>query len=899
MKCLFIASVFPPAIGGSASVYANLCRNLAGSVSVIAPSRGYIDQSEFPGWREADAAQPFRVERLDLLRPPLRPPPRSIWHAAARFLFEDRRIRNQVTRRVFAEIERERPSAVVIGELFSLYWLGTAVRRRFGLPIVHYIHGEEVTTGAGSRLANWSSWRALRRAEKVIAVSSFTARELRARGIAQNRIEVIANGVDIDRFTPGPSDIGLLNRFGLRGKRVLLTVGRLEIRKGHDRVIESLPLILEKHPDLVYMVVGSGKTLDALRSLAELHGVSDRVIFVGAVSDSELISFYRTAEVFIMANRTLDDGDTEGFGLVFLEAGACRKPVIGGNAGGVPDAVSHGQTGLLVDGNSPVEIAAACCSLLDDPSLATRLAEAGLQRARESSWKSKTAQFERACLQPPEEPPPGPTSRSIYKAILTHSGAYSIAVILERAAGFILLPLYTHFMSPADYGLMELLDMTSAVVTMLIGLRLGHALFYFYECCSTPEMRDRYTSTAFGGAILIGAAVGLIGCLGAHQISYLILGNAKYASYFWLLFLSFGFSLPQEIGFSCLRAANDSKKFVVWYVCRFTMALVLNATLVIGFRLGPKGLLWSSLATSLTFALALTSSHLSRIEFVMDWQYFRDLSRYSMPLVFSALAMFLIHFGDRFFLQHYVTLSELGIYAIAYKTGMMISYAAAPFNTYWRSQMFALVRTPQGEAVYARVATYLALGLVLIALPLAFLAKPAVALLLDKRYQECAVYIPWVALAYLFREMADYFRNGLLLGQSTALEARVTTISALCCFVAYALLIPTYHVWGAVLATNITFLILLATSVREAQRVRPFAFEFRRLGRLAACSLAAVALFAIAPVHGTAMQIVWGASLAILFVILLAATGFLVPEERRMFRTLAMQFRLPGTARAQ
>lgn len=487
------------------------------------------------------------------------------------------------------------------------------------------------------------------------------------------------------------------------------------------------------------------------------------------------------------------------------------------------------------------------------------------------------------------EASPVASSSSIYKAILTHSGAYSIAVILERAAGFILLPLYTHFMTPADYGLMELLDMTSAMVTMLIGLRLGHALFYFYERCTTRGMRDRYTSTAFGGAILIGVVVGSIGCMGAQQISLLVLGTGKYAAYFRLLFLSFGCSLPQEIGFSCLRAANNSKAFVAWYVGRFTMALILNATLVIGFRLGPKGLLWSSLATSFTFGIALTASHLRRIKLSMDWQYFRELSRYSLPLVLSALAMFLIHFGDRFFLQRYVTLSQLGIYAIAYKTGMMISYATAPFNTYWRSQMFGLVRAKEGEAVYARVATYLALGLVTIAVAIAFFAKPAVALLLDRRYQECAVYIPWIALAYLFREMADYFRNGLLLGESTAMEARVTMISAVCCFAAYALLIPAYRVWGAVIATNFSFVLLLVLSIRQAQHARHFAFEFRRIGHLSMCALAALGVFEIVKVDSPAIQIVWGSTLAVVFLVLLGATGFFLPEERAVLRNLALR----------
>jgi phosphatidyl-myo-inositol dimannoside synthase len=122
------------------------------------------------------------------------------------------------------------------------------------------------------------------------------------------------------------------------------------------------------------------------------------VIFTGEAPEAELLDYYRTADVFVMPNRTINNGDTEGFGIVFLEAGACGKPVIGGRDGGVPDAVANGETGLLVDGNSVSEIANAAIRLLSNQELCATLGRAGLERARCCSWDRKAEEFHRLCL---------------------------------------------------------------------------------------------------------------------------------------------------------------------------------------------------------------------------------------------------------------------------------------------------------------------------------------------------------------------------------------------------------------------------------------------------------------------------------------------------------------------
>ncbi len=405
-QLLFIASAFPPIVGGSAHVYASLCQRLGSQVCVITAKKSYVDGRELPGWKDWDSRQSFEVRRLDLLRPQYREKPATVFHSAARFLFEDRLLERKLIEEAGFVIRKRGVKVVCLGELYSLHRVGQALRKRFGVGIIHYVHGEELTTGCSSRRYAHGAYEALARATRVIAVSSFTAQEVVRRcRVKRENLKVIHNGVDVGRFYPGPKNESIINRHGLHGRKILLTVARLEPRKGHHAVIRALPEVLKEIPNLSYLIVGVGSQLEALRALALQCNVANQVVFATDVRSEELPGYYRTADLFVMPNRTMPDGDTEGFGLVFLEAGACRKPVIGGNAGGVPDAVEHGVNGLLVDGASPSSVAAACLKVLEDPALAERLASAGLARARASTWDRKTEEF-RAVYQEASCPAP-------------------------------------------------------------------------------------------------------------------------------------------------------------------------------------------------------------------------------------------------------------------------------------------------------------------------------------------------------------------------------------------------------------------------------------------------------------------------------------------------------------
>ena len=160
----------------------------------------------------------------------------------------------------------------------------------------------------------------------------------------------------------------------------MLSVGRLQARKGFMTVLESVPGLLGRRLDVHYVLVGSGEQAAALRARAAALGLSARFHLLSDVDDDTLPRWYNACDVFAMPNVDLD-GDIEGFGIVFLEAAACGKPALAGLAGGTGAAVLAGQTGLRVDGRDGAQVEAALARLLQDPVLATRLGQRARARA--------------------------------------------------------------------------------------------------------------------------------------------------------------------------------------------------------------------------------------------------------------------------------------------------------------------------------------------------------------------------------------------------------------------------------------------------------------------------------------------------------------------------------------
>ncbi|MEO6258901.1 MAG: glycosyltransferase family 4 protein [Thermoanaerobaculia bacterium] len=258
------------------------------------------------------------------------------------FLSEAARSKSRYVSTVLATARRTRFDIILCGHVNLL-----PLARSLGQAPVLVIHGIEA----------WKRHRVVEMlahgVRAVLAVSELTRDRFVNWSHYHGPSFVLPNAVRPELYGVREKRADLISRYGLAGKRVLLTLGRIareERSKGFDEVLEILPSLLATDPDLVYMIAGRGNDVARLEEKARALGVRSRVVFTGFVAEAEKADLYNLADVYVMPSRG------EGFGFVLLEAMACGVPVIGSRHDGGREALAHGALGLLVDPSNPAEL---------------------------------------------------------------------------------------------------------------------------------------------------------------------------------------------------------------------------------------------------------------------------------------------------------------------------------------------------------------------------------------------------------------------------------------------------------------------------------------------------------------------------------------------------------------
>ena len=366
-RLLVLTELFLPTKGGTAVWAAEVYRRLGGKDI-------HIVTAEVPGAAAVDARHPNTIHRLNLKRVAwLRPESLAMY---ARFFFKS-----------LALALAHRFDAIHAFRALPEGLAAWAVARLTRRPVVVYAHGEELTSwGSGGK---YKAMRfALRHADRVVANSEHTRATLLAMGVAAARIAVIYPGVDVSVFRSGLDAEDLRASLGIgRDDKLVFSVGRLSRRKGFDQAIRAVARLRSEGLAVRYVIAGIGEDADYLDGLIAQHRLQGIAHRIGAVKEADLPRWLNACDVFAMPNRDIN-GDNEGFGMVFIEAAACGKPSLAGEAGGTGSAVLHGETGLRVDGTSVEAVADGLRSLLTQPALAFERGQRALQRVeREFAWE--------------------------------------------------------------------------------------------------------------------------------------------------------------------------------------------------------------------------------------------------------------------------------------------------------------------------------------------------------------------------------------------------------------------------------------------------------------------------------------------------------------------------------
>jgi O-antigen/teichoic acid export membrane protein len=384
---------------------------------------------------------------------------------------------------------------------------------------------------------------------------------------------------------------------------------------------------------------------------------------------------------------------------------------------------------------------------------------------------------------------------------------------LRRALSVILLPFYTHYLTPSDYGTIELLDLLVLVANVSLGgLAIGDAMVRIYYEEREGEQRA-VISTALWSISGISAILASAGILLAAPIGRILFHASGYEAVIRMAFLALFCGNIVETGLMYQRLKQRPGLFVAISGGQLALNASLNVYCIGFAKWGLWGFFWSKLV-SVALSAAILLVVIVREN---HWRFHRELAvrifRFGGPLILSGFSVFIIHFSDRFFLDRYSTLAEIGIYAVAYKFGFLIgNLVGAPFESAWNVNMYGYASSPGWQREFARVLRYLLFFLVLAGVALSITSDEVLTLIAPASYMSAALLAPILVFAYILRWVGDFFRNMLFVNKRVRLVSALTCVCGLLNLALNQALIPRYGPWGAAWATLATWLVYMTAA---------------------------------------------------------------------------------------
>jgi O-antigen/teichoic acid export membrane protein len=484
------------------------------------------------------------------------------------------------------------------------------------------------------------------------------------------------------------------------------------------------------------------------------------------------------------------------------------------------------------------------------------------------------------------------------RGLVARSGIYFLASAGQQAVGFLMLPLYTRAMAPADYGVLEILNTTGLISVMVLSLGLPSAIMkcYHRDCDSDADRRSVLVT-----ALAVELPLLAIGCtllfLFAAPLTQVLLGPGHPVRLVQLLAAWVFLNSLSGMILALFRSREEALLFGSVTLGMFVLLMLLNIYFVWVLRLGVEGVLLGNCVSTLLAIPAALIFLKSRADLRVSPALLRPLLEFGLLLVPVALAGWIMGLADRYFLKLYGQLSAVGIYGLGYKLGMVLDVIiVSPFQLAWPPFSFAIAGDPDHRRVYARTLTYLTLALSAAVLGISMFAPVALRIATRPDYFGAASVVPLIALAYAFNGVQYCVSPGIHLRHRTrwlpVLVSAAAVLNILLCIV----LIPRVGMMGAAWATTASFALLAAATFAVSQNLYPVKYEYGRLARIIAGALVVYAVSQALPFKNVALRAAVDiVLLSVVYPLLLWVTGLLDADEKA---TLLHALRLPIQGRA-
>jgi O-antigen/teichoic acid export membrane protein len=493
--------------------------------------------------------------------------------------------------------------------------------------------------------------------------------------------------------------------------------------------------------------------------------------------------------------------------------------------------------------------------------------------------------------------PPSASRRAVFEGAIEGTFLYSIPLIGQRVASVLLLFIVTRVLTREDFGMLSLLEQVSFVLSILLCGSFSASLGYFYFQKNPEAERAQVVGTAIVGAFFLGSMAGLLGWPAMGILARDVFRSQDALRYLPIILIIMPFDFGGEAFSSWLRVEDRQVAFAKINLLRVALTVTGIVVLVGVLKMHVMAYLSTTLATHIVITGILTTYLLRTLSPRVSFSLFVRMLRFSVPIGLSVIAGFAMNFGDQFVLRHYRSLGEVGIYALAYRIGLLVWVANSSFQAYWGAQVYQILQREDADTVFARLFTYAILMVSLVTLMLTLGAEPGMRILVPADFRPAAPLIPVIAAANGIRSIGEFLRYRFLAAGRPGYKTYCDWAALVVCLVLYFLLIPRYGMWGAAIATLGTFVALAVISVAATYRMSPYQVEGVRLLKLGSVLAVVGILYYTVPVSSLVLQIGWSALLLALFPAGLWLLRFPTPGEWQGLRSAAQKLAGWRTAR--
>ncbi len=465
------------------------------------------------------------------------------------------------------------------------------------------------------------------------------------------------------------------------------------------------------------------------------------------------------------------------------------------------------------------------------------------------------------------------------RRLLSQTLVFGVGDAITRVAALLLLPIYTHILTPSDYGKLAIVTLVSTIVTLVLDSGQRSAFFKFYFSNESPQARRRLTGTVFIYLLVSAALILSLLFLFFERAAFSTFKDANLPPLIRIALIGAFFDIGSVIPFSTFRAEQRAAQYAALSLLRFFISVILNLLAVVFFRWGVIGVVYANLITSVLFFVICFAMTVRVMDWTLDLNLLKQLLYFGLPLVPANLAGWALTFSDRFFLQKYADLSQVGIYAVGYSMAGIIAMLTGWFNTAYAPYCFSISSQPNVKVVYARVMTYSITLFTFVGLALAIFAREALLLLTSPAYYSAASIVPLIVLANLFFEINYIISFGLDLTGKTGYYLFIMGAGAIFNLLLNFALIKPFGMMGAAVATLLSYALLPVIEYFIVRNLYPVPYEWRRLLKLAVVSMGIYFMSVSIRTGQIAIDLFFGMALLLLWGLILYVWRFFTKAE--------------------